>query len=237
MFCCVRYGLEEDSKTFFNLNCGTAVLQDFIESKALKQIKLDITKQKEIHRKQISTLARQLNAHSKHLSILQKRNPNATGATVAGGGAPGDEETGAGDKKEEEQEEEEVDEYAAQDAKIEVLPKDNMETVTSWIEGTEGEIRDREAALVALDEAEIAFQDVEKVDLVDSATQEKVSFRELFPVHLPATACLPLRSTTDLIGLRGEGVDPLPLTFAVPKVVRSAEVEQMLLEGVLAGRR
>ncbi|CAD7937822.1 unnamed protein product [Amoebophrya sp. A25] len=223
MFCCVKYGLDGEDSSFINLNCGTAALRDFVTERALKQLGNDFVKQRDLQRKHIALLTKQITAHTKQVQNLQKRQAESPtkGPAEDEGGDQGGGEDGEGNEAEPVEQ---------------VSGKDSLETVSRWIEAAEAEIREREAVLIALSEGETAFQDVTTIDLRDPVSGTRVNLSQ-FPVHMPASAILPLRSTTELVGVRGEDQEVLRLSFSIPRVERDAAVLDMLEYGVLAKGR
>jgi len=204
MFCSVQYGIPPATDgNYFNVNCGTAAFRDFLQERALEAVKETLEKQRDVQKKSINLLTRQINAHTRHVGNLQKRGVSPSPpAEVSDGQDPPP-----------------------------VNPLDSIETVNGWIEGAQAEIVQREEILTKLDEHEVQVKEITEIDLQDGESGQMINLSS-FPTHMPASAVLPLRCSAVLYGLRPEQ-DPKSLVLELPVIERAPPVEEMIAKGLL----
>jgi len=220
MFCCVQYGAGSSDGNFFNVNCRTAAFIDFVAEHAIASLTDALERQREGQRKGIAFLTRQITAHTRHLQALQRRQERKgleeDPQLLSEQGAP--DEQGQEDGAESSQN-----------------PRDSPERVTAWIAAAEEEIREREAALIQLEDYGVLVGKITEIDLQDPETGQFLELSK-FPVHMPASAVLPLRSSTVLYGFC-DGTEPQSLVLQVPQIEVSIAVEEMITKGVLRKRQ
>ena len=94
MFCSVRYSYDGTPKDhYFGINCTVSSFKDFVQKSSLQYLKEGLVRSKDVQKKQIAAMTRQIAAHTRHVTNLQKRRDRKKDG---GGGGEGDDGGEAG---------------------------------------------------------------------------------------------------------------------------------------------
>ncbi len=92
MFCCVQYGVGQPETQHVNLQVGCFALRDFIQTSAKTKLLSTLEKERNKQSKAISSLGRQISAHTRQLQKLQRHREEGKGAERKDSGGDGGDE-------------------------------------------------------------------------------------------------------------------------------------------------